>query len=91
LFKKVGKSNISNYRPTAILSSFAKVLEKVMYIQLQEHWNKYRILAEGQFGFRFDFTTNKAIYRLISETLKALNSKFIVGGFFLVLKRLLTV
>jgi len=62
-----------------------------MYNQLQEHLNKYHILAEEQFGFRTDSTTNKAIYKLVNETLKALNSKFIVGVFFLILKRFLTI
>jgi len=50
LFKKGYKPNISNYRPISILSSLSKVLEKVMYSQLQEHLNKYSILAEEQFG-----------------------------------------
>ena len=88
-----------------------------MYNQLQEHLNKYSILAEEQFGFRSDSTTNKAIYKLINplnaelnlschllallgahpilhvsrirvyETLKALNSKFIVGGIFFYLEK----
>ena len=49
--------------------------------QLQEHLNKYSILAEEQFGFRTDSTTNNAIQKLINKTLKALNSKFTVGGF----------
>jgi hypothetical protein len=75
----------------SILNSFSKVLEKIMYNQLQEHLNKYSILAEEQFGFRSDSKTNKAIYKLINEALNALNSKFIVGHIFLVLKRLLTV
>jgi len=92
LFKKGDKSNIYNYRPISVLSSFSKVLEKVMYNQLQEHLNKYIILAEEQFGFRTDCTINKTTYNLINETLKALNSEFIVGGiFFLILKRFLTV
>jgi CRISPR/Cas system endoribonuclease Cas6 (RAMP superfamily) len=39
-----------NYRPISILSSFSKVLEKVMYNQLQEHLNKYSILVEQQVG-----------------------------------------
>jgi fructose-1,6-bisphosphatase/inositol monophosphatase family enzyme len=67
LFKKGDKSKIFNYRPISILSSFSKVLEKVMYNQLQEHLNKYSILAEEQFGFRSDSTINKAIYKLINE------------------------
>jgi len=82
---KGDKSKISNYIPMTILSSFSKVLEKVMYNQLQEHLNPYGILAE-QFVFRSDSTTNKAIYKLINETLNTLNRKFIVGGF-LILKR----
>jgi hypothetical protein len=85
LFMKGDKSKISNYIPMTILSSFSKVLEKVMYNQLQEHLNPYGILAE-QFVFRSDSTTNKAIYKLINETLNTLNRKFIVGGF-LILKR----
>jgi len=66
----------------SILSSFSKILEKVSYSQLQEHLNKHGILAEEQFGFRADSTTNKAMYKLINETLNALNNKLIVGGIF---------
>jgi len=92
IFKKGDKSKISNYRPISVLSSFSKVREKVMYNQLQEHLNKYSILAEEQFGFRSDSATNKVIYKFINETLNAFYSKFIVGDiFFLILKRLLTV
>ena len=50
-----------------------------MYNQLQEHLNKYGILAEEHFGFRADSTTNRAMYKLINETLNALNSKLMVG------------
>jgi len=39
-------------------------------------------LAQEQFGFRSDSTTNKDIYKLINENLNALNSKLIVGGTF---------
>jgi len=82
LFKKGDKNNISNYRPISLLSSFSKVFEKAMYNQLQEHLNKFNILAEEQFGFRKDSSTNKAIYKLISETLLALNNKISIGGIF---------
>jgi hypothetical protein len=66
----------------SILSSFSKVLEKVMYNQLYEYLNKYSILADEQFGFRSDSTKNKAIYKPIDETLIAFNSKFIVSVVF---------
>ena len=58
-----------------------------MYNQLQEHLNKHGILAEEQFGFRADSTTNKAMYKLINETLNALNSKLIVGVIFFDLEK----
>jgi len=57
-----------------------------MYNQLQEHLNKYSILAEEQFGFRSDSTTNETIYKLINETLNALNCKIYSRCFFLSLK-----
>jgi len=87
LFKKGDKTKLLNYRPISILSSFSKVLEKVLYKQLQNHLNKCSILAQEQFGFRSDFTTNKAIYKLINETLNALNSKLILGGIFFDLEK----
>ena len=58
-----------------------------MYNQLQEHLNKHGVLAKKQFGFRSDSATNKATYKLINETLNALNSKFVVGGFFFYLEK----
>jgi hypothetical protein len=53
-----------------------------MYNQLHEHL-KHRILEEEQFGFREDSSTSKAIYKLINESLQALNSKSPVGCNFL--------
>jgi retron-type reverse transcriptase len=82
LFKKGDKQNISNYRPISILTSFSKLLEKAVHIQLYEHSNKYNILADEQFGFRNKLATNNAIYKLIKEILTALNSKIMIGGTF---------
>jgi hypothetical protein len=53
-----------------------------MFNQVQEHLKKYNILAEERFGFRGESSTNKAIYKLINESLQALNSKSPVGGIF---------
>jgi len=60
LFKKGDKTKLLNYRPISMLRSFSKLLEKVMYKQLQVHLNKHSILTQEQFGFRYDSTTNKA-------------------------------
>jgi hypothetical protein len=52
-----------------------------MYNQLHEHLSKYSILAEEQFGFTSDSSTDKAIYKLVNETLQALHTKSVVGVF----------
>jgi hypothetical protein len=87
LHKKGDRSNISNYRPISMLSSFSKVFEK-----LQDHLTKFNILAKEQFGFRINSSTDKAIYKLTNEAHMALNNKLIVGGiFFLIWRRPLIV
>jgi hypothetical protein len=55
-----------------------------MYNQIEEHLKKYRILAEEQFGFREDSSTSKAIYKLINESLQALNSESPEGCIFFI-------
>jgi hypothetical protein len=82
LFKKGDKHNISNYRPISILTSFSKVLEKAVYIQLYRHCNKHNILVDEKFGFRNKLATTDAIFKLINEINIALNEKIMVGGIF---------
>jgi hypothetical protein len=82
LFKKGDKHNISNYRTISILTSFSKVLEKAVHIQLFEYCRKHNILVDKQFGFRNKVATANAIYKLINETQIALNDKIMVGGIF---------
>jgi hypothetical protein len=76
------KLNMSNYRPISILTSFSKVLEKLLYIRLSEHITKNDILVNEQFGFRAESSTVKATYKLLDEILTAMNSKAFVGGIF---------
>jgi hypothetical protein len=80
LLKKSDKSNTSNYRPTSLLTSFSKVFEKAMSFQLLEHLNNNKILVEEKFGFRTKYLTDVAIYKLVNEIQKALNSKNLIGG-----------
>jgi hypothetical protein len=66
-----------------MLSSFSKVIEEIMYNQLLDHLKKYSILADEQFGFRAGSSTGNGIYKLINESLLALNNKATIGGIFL--------
>jgi hypothetical protein len=51
-----------------------------MYNQLLDHLKKYSILSEEQFGFRAASSTGNTIYKLINESLQALNCKPALGG-----------
>jgi hypothetical protein len=64
VYKKGDKNNLSNYRPISILTSFNKILEKVIYRRLLKHLNI--ILSKHQFGFRANMGTDIAIFSLIS-------------------------
>jgi hypothetical protein len=81
ILKKGNKSEISNYRPISLLTSFSKILE-VIFKRLHNHVNNNNILAQEQFGFRNNSSIETASYYLINNILEALNNKFIVGGIF---------
>jgi hypothetical protein len=82
LLKKGKKSEISNYRPISLLTSFSKIFEKVIFNRLCNHVNNYNILAHEQYGFRNNSSMEEASYNLINNILDALNNKFNVGGIF---------
>jgi hypothetical protein len=82
LYKKGDKTDLSNYRPISMLTSFSKVLEKALCNRFNEYLNNNNILNSQQFGFRKNLATEDAIFRLIHEILNALNSKIMVGSIF---------
>ena len=76
------KSELSNYRPISLLTSFSKIFEKVIYKRLDNHASVYNILSKVQYGFRTNLSTENAIYQLTNNILKALDNKQLVGGIF---------
>ena len=73
---------INNYRPISILTSFSKILEKVMQTRLLKHLTDNNILVKEQYGFRTNLKTDNAIYHLTNEILNALNNNLSIGGIF---------
>ena len=57
LFKKSDSSLLVNYRPISLLSTISKIFEKVIHDQLYEYFDKYNLLAEQQYGFRKQHST----------------------------------
>ena len=80
--KKGNKTEMSNYRPISLFTSFSKVFENVIYKRWPYHIKNNNILAKEKYGFMNNSSTETASYDLINNILKALNSKMWVGGIF---------
>ena len=74
--------DIINFRLISLLTSFSKILEKVIYTRLYQNINQNNILATEQYGFRNNSSTEKVSFKLINEILLVLNNKLMVGGIF---------
>jgi hypothetical protein len=82
IFKKGVKGKLTNYRPISLLTSFSKKFKNIIYKRLDNHVISNNILAKVQYGFRNNTSTEKAIYQLVNNILKALDNKYLVGGIF---------
>jgi len=52
LLKKGSSTALSNYPPISLLTSFSKIIEKIIYVRLYCHLDMNNILVNEQFGFR---------------------------------------
>ena len=57
VFKAGAATDPGNYRLIAVLSSFAKILERVVYNQLSHFLEKENILFKHKFAFRKNYST----------------------------------
>jgi hypothetical protein len=81
VFKKGNRYEISNYIiPISLLTSFSKIIEKLIYLRLITHIERNSSLADEQFELRSHSWTEKAAFTLINDIHIAMNNKSIVGG-----------
>jgi hypothetical protein len=71
LYKKGDTENMS---PVLLLTSFSKMLERVMQTRILLHLSKYNILSKEQYGFRTGLRTDDAIYKVTTEILNSVNN-----------------
>ena len=86
-FYKSGKKNLmTNYRPISVLSSFSKILERIMYNRLYSYLNDNNLFFQKQFGFREGHSTNHAHIQLINNICDSFNqSKYTLGVFIILI------
>ena len=76
-------TNPNNYRPIATLSPFSKILEKIVFNQLNSFLEKHNTIFKYQFGFRKGHSTEQAILEITDNLKTSIDNKLITCGLFL--------
>ena len=87
IFKKGEKDNICNERPISLLTTFSKILERIVYVRLQNFLNKHKIISDCQFGFRQKHSTSHAILTFTEKITEAIDKFNHTIGVFLDLSK----
>ena len=67
IFKAGTKDDPGNYRPISILSSVARVFEKLLYDQLYHYLSSNNLLGKQQWGFRKMHSTVSALQSITNN------------------------
>uniref|UniRef100_A0A2A4JXL1 Reverse transcriptase domain-containing protein n=1 Tax=Heliothis virescens TaxID=7102 RepID=A0A2A4JXL1_HELVI len=78
---------VNNYRPISVLPVLSKLLERILNNRLKTFLERYRIIAENQYGFRQKVSTEDAVLDLTQHVAKNLDSKNKCLGIFLDLSK----
>ena len=87
VFKKGCQIDVNNYRPISLLSTFNKILEKLVHNRLISFINKNNILYKKQFGFRSNHSTLQAIMTITDKIQRAIEDNEYSCGIFLDLSK----
>ncbi len=79
IFKKGGRFECNNYRPVSILSALSKVMEKIIFEQIEDYLLKHNILYEFQSGFRRKHSTETTILYLTDYIRKEMDKGKLSG------------
>ena len=75
IFKNGDKSIMDNYRPISLLSTFSKIIEKIVAIRLTNFFSESNIISKWQFGFRSNHSTIHPMVHFTNFLSQAFNEK----------------
>ena len=87
IHKSGNREICDNYRLIALLSSFSKILEKIVSLKLVNHLEYLKLLSPRQFGFQRKRNTEQNLLNVINFISKALNEGNFCIGIFLDLRK----
>ena len=85
--KSGSKDLIDNYWPISNLSVFSKVFETLTFSRMGSFVDKYGLLGESQFGFRWGKNITLAALKLTTSVLNAYHLRYFSACFFLDLRK----
>ena len=87
LFKDGNKRDFNNYRPIAIISTFGKIIEKVVFNQLSSYLDTNNLLHKNQFGFRSKHSVVHPLMLFSNNVLSSLSSNLFNLAIFIDLRK----
>ena len=87
IFKAGDRACMDNYRPISLLSTFSKILEKIVAIRLLTYLDNNKILSKWQFGFRSRHSTSHSMVHFLNNVTENLNKKSHTVAIFCDLKK----
>lgn len=87
LHKSGSLNDCNNFRPISLLSTFAKIFEKLMKKKLVSFLEKTKFFSLNQFGFREGLSTETALKHFMDDVYIGLNTGKRVSGIFLDIKK----
>ncbi|XP_046666512.1 uncharacterized protein LOC124358262 [Homalodisca vitripennis] len=87
LHKQGSKHDLENYRPISLVSTFSKVIEKVVHMRICEHLQKNSIQLREQHGFLSKKSTLTALVELVEYIIDKLEEGHSVTGVYLDLSK----
>ena len=79
LFKKGDSLEPKNYRPVAILVIMSKVLERIIFQQVIEYMDSFKLLNPNHHGFRSHHSTSTAMIQMYDTWVEAVDRGELAG------------
>jgi hypothetical protein len=75
IFKSGEATSQDNYRPIALLCTFSKLLEKIVYNRISVYIDNNNLISDYQFGFRRNHSTLHPMLHFVNHVTSALEKK----------------